>query len=151
MEIAEVIRPEHVGVGLKAADKGQLIEALGRQAAAATGLDVAAVTGALAARERLGSTGLGRGFALPHARLAGLDRFFAAFVRLAKPIEYDAIDGKPVDLVCLLLMPAAAGNEHLAALAAISRPMRDAEFVSRLRRAGSAAALGEVLLHAGGS
>jgi mannitol/fructose-specific phosphotransferase system IIA component (Ntr-type) len=67
------------------------------------------------------------------------------FVRLAKPIDYDSVDGKRVDLVCLLLMPAGLPNEHLAALAAVSRPMRDADFVTRLRRAGNAAGLGDLL------
>ncbi len=94
---------------------------------------------ALQAREVLGSTGLGKGFALPHARLDALSKFFALFVRLARPIDFAAIDGRPVDLVILLLTPANAGSQHLATLAALSRPLRDEAFVQRLRRAPDAA------------
>jgi len=95
----------------------------------------------LTSPEDLGSTGLGKGFALPHARIDGLPKFFGLFARLARAIDYDAIDGNPVDLVFLLLMPANAGNEHVAALAAVSRRFRDAEAASRLRKADAATVL----------
>ena len=85
--------------------------------------------------------GLGNGFALPHARIEGLDRLFGMFARLHRPVHFDSIDGNPVDLVFLLLIPPAAGSEHLAALASISRNLRDKEFTARLRKAPSAAAL----------
>jgi len=100
---------------------------------------------ALLARENLGSTGLGKGFALPHARLDALPRFFAIFVRLARPIDFAAIDGQPVDLVILLLTPANAGNQHLTTLAALSRPLRDAGFVQRLRQAPDAETMHRLL------
>ena len=139
MTIGEIIRPDRVVVGLRVADKGQLLQELAGRAAAALGMDRRAIFEALLARENLGSTGLGKGFALPHARLDALSEPFALFVRLARPIDFAAIDERPVDLVILLLTPAAGGNQHLATLAALSRPLREAEFVQRLRRAQDAA------------
>jgi PTS system nitrogen regulatory IIA component len=97
------------------------------------------------ARENLGSTGLGKGFALPHARLSRLSAPFALFVRLSKPIDFSAIDERPVDLLILLLTPANRPEEHLSTLASISRPMRDESFLRRLRQAPDAAALHAVL------
>ena len=135
MEIKDVIGPEQVEVGLRVSDKAQLLRELSRRAAATVSIDQSVIYDALLAREILGSTGLGRGFALPHARLDALPRAFALFVRLARPIEFDAIDGQPVDLIILLLTPANAGSQHLATLAALSRPLRGADFVQRLRRA----------------
>jgi nitrogen PTS system EIIA component len=93
----------------------------------------------------LGSTGLGNGFALPHARIDGLNRLFGMFTRLNRPIHFDSIDGKPVDLVFLLLIPAIAGSEHLGALAAISRQLRDQQFTAELRKASNATALCKLL------
>ena len=141
MKLNELIGSDRVIVDLRASDKAQLLGELSRQAAHRTGLDGGAVLSALAAREALGSTGLGRGFALPHARVAGLDRLFGLFVRLARPLDFDAIDGQPVDLVFLLLIPLGAGNEHVAALAAVAREMRDEATVKRVRKAATAAAL----------
>ena len=90
---------------------------------------------ALLAREQLGSTGLGNGFALPHARIEGLERFLGLFVRTAKPIAFDAIDGKPVQLVFVLLIPVDETVSHVAALAAISRRLRNTDIVTKLLRA----------------
>ena len=95
------------------------------------GLTPEAVQAALAAREQLGSTGLGAGFALPHARIEGLDAYLGLFVRLAKPIDFEAIDGKPVTLVFVLLIPSETTIPHVAALAAISRRFRDADLVTK--------------------
>jgi PTS system nitrogen regulatory IIA component len=89
--------------------------------------------------------GLGKGFALPHARLDVLTRFFALFVRLARPIDFASIDGLPVNLMILLLTPANAGNQHLATLAALARPLRNEAFVQRLRQAPDATALHKLL------
>ena len=139
MRIGELIGQEHVIVGLRVGDKAQLLRELARRAASALSLDQRLILDALQAREDLGSTGLGKGFALPHARLDALSKFFALFVRLARPIDFAAIDGRPVDLVILLLTPANAGNQHLATLAALSRPLRDEAFVQRLRRSPDAA------------
>ncbi len=146
MRIADLLKQDDVVVGVRASDKGQLIGELARRGAAATGIDAAAVGNALQARERLGSTGLGKGFALPHARVPGLTSFFGAFFRLARPIDFQAIDDQPVDLVCLLLIPNEAGNDHVAALAAISRRLREAEVLKQARKAADAAALYRLLI-----
>lgn len=145
MSIGDLIGPDQVLVGLRVADKAQLLNELARRAAAALSLPQPAVLQALQAREQLGSTGLGRGFALPHARLQQLPRIFACLARLARPIDFQAIDDRPVDLVLLLLTPEAAANHHLATLAALSRPFRDEAFVQQVRKAADAAAVHRVL------
>jgi PTS system nitrogen regulatory IIA component len=145
MTIGKLIGPDQVIVGLRVSDKTQLLQELARRAGAALSLDQRTILDALVARENLGSTGLGKGFALPHARLDLLPRFFALFVRLARPIDFASIDGLPADLVILLLTPANAGNQHLATLAALSRPLRNEAFVQRLRQAPDAATLHKLL------
>lgn len=145
MLVGDLIGPEQVVVGLRVSDKASLLAELARRAAPAIGLPSPAVLAALQAREQLGSTGLGRGFALPHARLAALPKPFALLVRLARPLDYEAVDDKPVDLVVLLLTPEAASGQHLAVLAALSRPFRDEAFVQLVRKAPDAAALHRVL------
>ena len=145
MSIGDIIGPNHVVVGLRVADKAQLLRELARRAASALSLDPRVILDALQAREALGSTGLGKGFALPHTRLDALSQFFALFVRLARPIDFAAIDDRPVDLVIMLLTPADAGSQHLATLAALSRPLRDAAFVQRLRQASDAEAVHALL------
>ena len=148
MKIGEVIGPNRVIVGLRVSDKAHLLRELASRAAAALSLDRGVILDALRARENLGSTGLGKGFALPHARLDTISESFALFVRLARPIEFASIDDRAVDLVILLLTPANTGNQHLAALAAISRPMRDEAFARKLRQAPDAARLHELLVNA---
>jgi PTS system nitrogen regulatory IIA component len=145
MSMGDLIGPDQVVVGLRVADKAQLLGELARRAAAALSLDQLVLLRALQAREQLGSTGLGRGFALPHARLPVLPRIFALLVRLGRAIDYEAVDDKPVDLVVLLLTPKSAANQHLATLAALSRPFRDEGFVQQVRKAPDAAALHKVL------
>lgn len=145
MTIGEIIAPDRVEVGLRVGDKTQLLQELAGRAAAALGLDRAAIFEALQARENLGSTGLGKGFALPHARLDALSEPYALFARLARPIDFAAIDERPVDLVILLLSPANNGNQHLATLAALSRPLREPTFVRKLRGARDAAAVHTLL------
>jgi PTS system nitrogen regulatory IIA component len=145
MAIADLIGPDQMVVGLRVADKAQLLWELARRAAASLELEQPALLRALQAREQLGSTGLGRGFALPHARLEGLPRTFALLVRLGRPIDYEAVDEKPVDLVVLLLTSESAASQHLATLATLSRPFRDEAFVQQVRRAPDAAALHRVL------
>jgi PTS system nitrogen regulatory IIA component len=141
MDLADLINPSRVVFAARASNKEQLLRDLAARAAAQLNLDAQTISSALLAREELGSTGLGEGFALPHARVPGLDHFFGMFARLNRPIHFDSIDGKPVDLVFLLLIPATAGGEHLAALAAVSRHLRDQDFAASLRKAASAAAL----------
>jgi nitrogen PTS system EIIA component len=145
MPLGDLIGPDQVVVGLRVADKGQLLADLSRRAAIAVSLPQATVLQALLAREQLGSTGLGRGFALPHARLPQLSRPFALLARLARSIDYEAVDEKPVDLVVLLLTPESAANQHLATLAALSRPFRDEAFVAQVRKAPDAGVVSRLL------
>ena len=148
MELASLIPPDRVLVGLRARDKAQALSALAARAAAALGMEAAAILAPLAAREQLGSTGLGRGFALPHARVERLDRFFGLFARLARPVPFDAVDGQPVDLVCVLLIPASTGDDHVAALATIARRMRDAATLAAIRAAPDAMRVHALLVEA---
>jgi len=145
MDLADLIDPSRVVFGARATNKEQLLLDLASRAATFVNLDSTTVFKALQAREQLGSTGIGGGIALPHARIEGLERFFGMFVRLNRPIHFDSIDGELVDLVFLLLNPANAGGEHLAALATISRHLRDHEYTARLRKAPNSAALCELL------
>jgi nitrogen PTS system EIIA component len=136
MEISDFLTPDRVLLDVRARDKTQLMNEVARSfGRLVPGLTAEAVQAALAAREQLGSTGLGAGFALPHARIEGLDAFVGLFVRLAKPIDFQAIDGKPVTMVFVLLIPSETTIPHVAALAAISRKFRDADLVTSLRRA----------------
>jgi PTS system nitrogen regulatory IIA component len=141
MELSDLLTPERVIADLAVPDKPALLAELGRRASSLVGIPAARITLALENRERLGSTGLGGGFALPHTRLDGLEKFFGMFVRLARPIPFDAIDDLPVSLVFLLLSPAEAGSDHLAALAAISRRIGDPDVARRLRSLSSVAEL----------
>lgn len=138
MNTAELLRPEHVLVELDASSKQQLLQRLSERAARATGLDEAALLSALSHRETLGSTGMGQGIAIPHSSPAGLDAPFALLARLARAVEFDAIDERPVDLVFLLLSPADRAS-HLKALSVVSRQLRSAGVTERLRRARTAA------------
>ncbi|HEY8289811.1 MAG TPA: PTS sugar transporter subunit IIA [Acetobacteraceae bacterium] len=142
MDIADFFAADRIALDVRVRDKAQLLQELARRAAAAVpGIAPNTIAEALRAREALGSTGLGHGFALPHARIDGLARFFGLFVRLTRRIDYAAIDGEPVDLVFLLLIPADSATPHVSALAAISRRMRDADARARLRGAATGAAV----------
>lgn len=132
--------PEAVGT-VRADTKAAILELLAARLAEVCGLDPAAVLERIAERENLGSTGFGRGVAIPHARIDGLHRPVAAFLRLEAPVAYDAADGMPVDLVFGLLSPEQAGASHLHALAAISRMMRDEAMHTALSQAPSDEAL----------
>ena len=144
MEITDLIAPDRVIVGFKASSKSHLLAELARRAAAETGLPQKQIDDVLEARESLGSTGVGSGIAIPHAQVPALDQFFGLFARLDRPIDYAAIDGRPVDLVFLLLIPANT-KEHLDALASISRRLRDQETAKNLRRAKGVRETYEVL------
>jgi PTS system nitrogen regulatory IIA component len=136
MEITDFLTPDRIILDLRARDKTQLIAEVARafgRLAPAPRPDV--VEAALLAREQLGSTGLGNGFALPHARIEGLAHYLGMFVRLVKPIEFLAIDGKPVRLVFVLLIPSETTVPHVTALAAISRRFRDVDLVAKLGKA----------------
>jgi len=143
--IAALIDPASVVPNLRAGGKRQTLRALAAQAAAATGVPERAIFEALLERERLGSTGIGDGVAIPHAKLSGLDRLYGLFARLERPIDFEAIDGRPVDLVFLMLAPDAAGARHIKALARVARLLRDRAVCEMLRGADSADALYAVL------
>jgi PTS system nitrogen regulatory IIA component len=140
-DFSDLLLPVTVIQGGAAATKKTLLQQLGSVFAAAYDLDPKAVTETLAAREKLGSTGFGGGIAIPHGKLPDLPQVVGAFVRLAQPIDFQAIDDLPVDLVFVLLSPSDAGAEHLKALARVSRRLRDRGFVAKLRGAGSPDAL----------
>jgi len=128
---------EHVAV----ANKKALLQQLASVAAQSHGLDSRAIATTLADRERLGSTGFGGGIAIPHGKLDGIDHVIGVFARLAQPIDFQAVDDLPVDLVFMMLSPPDAGADHLKALARVSRQLRDRGFVAKLRGAGSPDAL----------
>lgn len=134
IDIVDVIRPDDVIVELKAASKRQVLQELAERAATATGLDAKPLFDALMERERLGTTGVGAGIAIPHAKVEGLDRIVGLFAHLDPPIDFDALDDRPVDLVFLLLAPEGQGADHLKALARIARCLRDASLCGRLRQ-----------------
>ena len=143
--IAALLPDEHIELALRAADKSAALASLASKAAGLSAQPYAVLLAALTAREALGSTGIGHGIAVPHARIAGFSRLFGLFARLHKPLAFDAIDGQPVDLIVLLLSPAEANAEHLATLAAISRWLRDKTVADRLRTAASVAAVRALL------
>lgn len=140
-DFSDLLLPDTVVEGVAAASKKALLPQLAAVIAAAHRLDAKAVADTLGARERLGSTGFGGGIAIPHGKLAGLPQVVGLFARLAHPIDFQAIDDLPVDLVFVLLSPSDAGAEHLKALARVSRRLRDSRFVAKLRGAGSTDAL----------
>lgn len=145
MLLSDFISPDSVVPSLKARTKKQLLQDLSARAARLTGLSEREIFDVLLQRERLGSTGLGHGIAIPHGKLSGLKRIVGIFARLAEPIDFDAVDGAPVDIVFLLLAPEGAGADHLKALARISRLLREASAVEKLRASKDAAALYAVL------
>jgi len=151
MEIADLLSLSAVLDDVRAGSKKQALQELSAVAAAQTGQEERTVLDLLLARERLGSTGVGAGIAIPHAKLAGLTQLSAVFARFREPIEFDAVDGRPVDLVFLLLAPDAAGSDHLKALALVSRLLRDHRVCARLRGADSVEAIYAVLTGAAGT
>jgi PTS system nitrogen regulatory IIA component len=135
MKTVDLVRPQHVTVHLSAGTKAGLLKTLADQAAVATGIKSTEILQALERREALGSTGVGQGVGIPHARISGLDTYFAALAVLDRQVDFDAIDGKPVDVVFLLLVPENGVADHLAALASLSRCLRDRGTADKLRRA----------------
>lgn len=133
MQIGDILSPAAVRSQAQVTSKKRLFQDLAELAAQAYGLDAARTLDALQERESLGATGVGQGVALPHARIPGLDRVIGLFVRLEKPIDFDAVDRQPVDLVFTLLAPDTPGVEHLKALALVSRTLRDADMRTKLR------------------
>lgn len=136
MDIADFLTPDRIILDPRPRDKSQLMAEIARAfARLVPSLRRETVEAALLAREELGSTGLGGGFALPHARIEGLADYLGMLVRLAKPVDFQAIDGNPVGLVFTLLIPGETATPHVAALAAISRRFRDKALVAKLMHA----------------
>jgi PTS system nitrogen regulatory IIA component len=145
MHLADLIGPEAVIASLKVKTKKQLLQELSARAARLTGLQERYIFDTLLQRERLGSTGLGQGIAIPHGKFAGLKRITGICARLAEAVDFEAVDGQPVDIVFLLLAPEGAGADHLKALARISRLLRETHAVDKLRASRDAAAIYAVL------
>ena len=133
MEISELLTPRSVVAQLRVTGKKQVLQEIARRAAATTGINERRIYEVLSERERLGTTGIGRGVAVPHGKLAELPRVYGLFARLDRPIAFDSIDNQPVDLVFVLLAPLDAGAEHLKALAMVSRLLRDHTICEKLR------------------
>jgi PTS system nitrogen regulatory IIA component len=145
MKIKDFLAASDVAVDVRASDKASALRELAGRAAAALELPVDVVTSEIEKRDELGSTGIGGGVSIPHARLREVRKPFGTFVRLKNPIEYEAIDGQPVDLVFLLLLPASSQLDQLNALAAVARKLRDPKLLLKLRRATHAAELYQAL------
>ena len=141
MEISDLLKPEAVVAHLKAGNKKQALQELARHAGAITGVNERKIFETLLERERLGTTGVGNGIAIPHGKLPGLRRLYGVFARLETPIDYEAVDGQPVDLIFLLLAPNGAGADHLKALARVSRLLRDRGVCDKLRGSDSGEAI----------
>jgi len=148
MPLHELLSPEAIAPALRVRGKKQALHELSASAARLTGLDERAIFDALLQRERLGSTGIGEGIAIPHGKLPGLTSLFGFAARLEKPIDFEALDGQPVDILFLLLAPEGAGADHLKALARVARVLREPGILGRLRAARDADALYAILTEA---
>ncbi|MDD7909807.1 MULTISPECIES: PTS IIA-like nitrogen regulatory protein PtsN [Pseudovibrio] len=151
MELIELLSPEAVVASLKANSKKHALQEIAAKAAPVCGLPERDIFDTLLQRERLGSTGVGNGVAIPHGKLPQLDRLYGFFARLDKPIEFDSLDDQPVDLIFALLAPEGAGADHLKALARVARILRDQETAAKLRATKDAAALYSILTQPIGS
>lgn len=145
MLLNDLLSADAVLPNLRATNKKQVLQELSERAARISGLPEREIFDALLQRERLGSTGVGGGVAIPHGKLTRAARIFGVFARLEKPIDFEALDGAPVDLVFMLVAPESSGADHLKALARIARVLRDATQVATLRAARDAAGLYSVL------
>ena len=145
MELSAILKPEAVKVISAASSKKRLLQDVGDLAASAYDMSASVIFDALQERENLGPTGVGHGVALPHARLADIDTVVGTFVLLEKPVDFNAVDRQPVDLVFALFAPQDAGVEHLKALALVSRTLRDSNVCSKLRANHDSATLYTIL------
>ncbi len=141
MEMTDLIDPGSAVANLRVTSKKQALQELAKRAAELTAQPEWAILEVLIERERLGTTGVGNGIAIPHGKLPGLDRLYALFARLETPIDFDAIDEQPVDLICVLLAPETAGADHLKALAQVSRLLHDRAICEKLRGTDSTEAI----------
>ena len=145
MDLGDLIQPDAVLPALKVNSKKQLLQIMSEKAAALTGLTEREVFDTVLQRERLGSTGVGNGIAIPHGKFAAIDKVHGVFARLAQPIDFESTDDEPVDLIFLLMAPESAGADHLKALARISRMLRDKTLVEKLRGTEDAGGLYSIL------
>jgi PTS system nitrogen regulatory IIA component len=145
MPLADLVAPNAIIPALKVNGKKQALQELAAKAAELSGQNERAIFEILLQREKLGSTGVGNGVAIPHGKLAKLNKLFGLFARLARPVDFEALDSQPVDLIFLLLAPEAAGADHLKALARVARLLRDPEIARKLRESRDADALYAVL------
>ena len=148
-DLSDLIDRDTILGSLKANSKKKVLQDIAAPAARRTGLAERQIFETVLQRERLGSTGVGNGIAIPHGKLAGVERLMGVFARLENPVDFDAIDGEPVDLVFLLLAPENAGADHLKALSRIARTLRDPVRVERLRATSDEDALLAVLADPG--
>lgn len=145
MHLNQLITPEAIIPSLKVNTKKHVLQEMSDRAGLISGLAPREVFDALLQRERLGSTGVGEGIAIPHGKLAKAKSIFGVFARLVRPIDFDSLDGAPVDLICLLIAPETAGADHLKALARMARLLRDPTVTSKLRAARDVSAIYSVL------
>lgn len=151
MNISDLLVPEAVMATLKAQNKKQLLQELAARTASLTRLPEKRIFETLIERERLGTTGIGAGIAIPHGRMAGVSNITGVFARLESGLDYEAVDSQPVDLVFMLLAPENAGADHLKALARVSRLLRNQQACEKLRAAGTSEALYAILTDRGSS
>jgi PTS system nitrogen regulatory IIA component len=140
-DLTDILSIKAIDDDLVVSNKKGLFQQLAAAASRLTGLEAKTIVASLNLREKLGSTGFGNGSAIPHGKIEGIGRVFGYFARLASPIDFQAVDGMPVDLVFLLLSPPDAGADHLKALASVSRTFRDRQTLAKLRGARSCDAL----------
>ena len=145
MPLTDLVTPNAIIPALKVNGKKQAIQELSGRAAKLTGQNERLIFETLMQREKLGSTGVGNGIAIPHGKLPKLEKLFGLFARLDRAIDFEALDGQPVDLIFLLLAPETAGADHLKALARVARLLREGEIVTRLRQSRDADAIYAVL------
>src|SRR5438270_953603 len=145
MPLADLVAPNAIIPALKVNGKRQLLQELAARAAELSGQNERTIFDILLQREKLGSTGVGNGIAIPHGKLAKLNKLFGLFARLDRPVDFEALDGQPVDLVFLLLAPEGAGADHLKALARVARLLRDPDIAHKLREFRDAEALYAVM------
>lgn len=148
MGLYSLVSPTGVRCNLKAGSKKQVLQEVAAIAAKETGLDTRLIFDKLLERERLGTTGVGQGIAIPHGKFAELDRIHGVFVRLEHPVDFESMDDQPVDLIFVLLAPEPSGADHLKALARVSRLLRNQGMCEKLRGAANADAIYALLIEA---
>ena len=145
MNLIDLITPDSIVAPLKAVGKKQALQEIATAGARLTGLSDRELFETLLQRERLGSTGIGDGIAIPHGRSGHIDRLYGVFARLEKPIDFEVLDGQPVDILFALIAPEGAGADHLKALARVARVMRAPEVLERVRAALDPSAIFSIL------